>query len=216
MLLRLALLAGLGFGGWKLWKSRSSSPGYSAGGVVSQAEAAVFSIILPSHAAWLIEPTLQACRAHDVSPFIMFGVLKLESDFGRALTLPDGRKGATGPETAAGASANGEDLGPFQINRRAHAEFVGTGAWRNIHSAADYATKLMASNLRQAKNYGLVGDALIHAGIAAYNTGWGNVRKSLDAGASPDRTTAHGIYGKTVMDYAAQFKDRFTAASRAV
>jgi hypothetical protein len=206
--------AALGGAAWfirRRFMSGGSIVGGAAGaaaGAGSNLEYSAWAAVLPAHANWLIQPTLDACRDANVTPAIMFAVLRMESNFGLALTMPDGRTGVSGPETASGTNANGDDLGPFQINRRAHKAFVDTGAWRDIGAAALYATKLMASNLKSAAAFGLTGDALLQAGIAAYNTGWGNVRASLNSGKSPDATTTRGNYGATVMAFTSDFAAR--------
>ncbi len=55
----------------------------------------------------------------------------------------------------------------------------------------------------------LTGDALTEAGLAAYNTGEGNVLMALACGKSPDTTTANGNYSSDVLAKAAKAAQTF-------
>ena len=55
----------------------------------------------------------------------------------------------------------------------------------------------------------LSGEALTRAAVAAYNTGEGNVARSLSLGRDPDATTALGNYGADVIARAAFFRNHF-------
>jgi hypothetical protein len=56
----------------------------------------------------------------------------------------------------------------------------------------------------------LRGQALIEAGIAAYNTGEGNVLQNLAVGRAPDVTTSGGNYSRNVLATAASALSTFT------
>lgn len=52
-------------------------------------------------------------------------------------------------------------------------------------------------------------DLWLRSVVAAYNTGQGNVAKSLDRGLDPDRTTHQGDYSKEVMKFREIYYDNF-------
>lgn len=56
----------------------------------------------------------------------------------------------------------------------------------------------------------LSGNALIEASLAAYNTGSMNVLRNLAAGKSPDFTTTHGNYSKSLLARAAVIMSKLT------
>lgn len=206
-------------GGNDMTKNINEAAGAAAGAAVAVVErtlAEAYTNVLPARAAWLVDPVLVAANRHSVNPALMFSVLQWESDFGKALTMPDGTKKHEGPATARGTGdfgarpgrqpppyGRGWGHGPFQIDFGAHRAFIDSGDWEDIYKAADYATKLMAQNFKSARNAGLTGERLVTAAVAAYNTGWGNVTKSLTAGRSPDATTTGGNYGTKVANTAA-------------
>jgi hypothetical protein len=95
----------------------------------------------------------------------------------------------------------------MQIDDRSFADWLRTNDWTspiiNIRKGAQV--------LKQKRSYlktrfpNLPDDQLWAASIAAYNTGEGNVAKSLAAGKPVDSTTAGGDYSSAVLAMAAKF-----------
>lgn len=101
---------------------------------------------------------------------------------------------------------NGHGRGLMQIDDRSHKRFLAKHDGKpQPEPSIIYGTNLLRSNLnRYAGDY--------HKAIAAYNTGPGNVDKSIKAGRSPDSTTAHGNYGADVIYRATVFKQLMEAS----
>lgn len=194
------------------------------GGVLSAVEEAAFRAMAPNHAKWLVDPIVASSAKFGLSPFIMLAIARQESNFGKALTLADGRKGVEGPESVSGTgdfaarpnvtygpppNGRGFGHGVWQIDWGSHREFIESGRWADIWEATDYAAALLRSNLDALLKIGLSGDILTLAAVAAYNTGLGNVKKNLD---NPDRTTTGGHYGSGILNQAVTFFDAFRRA----
>ena len=79
--------------------------------------------------------------------------------------------------------------------------------WKDPKQNIEFGCKELASNLKrfQNKNLSSVFETF-RAAIAAYNTGQGNVDKSLSIGRDVDSTTAGRDYSKDVISRAAWFK----------
>jgi len=117
------------------------------------------------------------------------------------------------PDAQGKPNANGSaDYGIMQINNKAHPGFFSSRDWRNAQDSIDYAASILASNYKIFQGRGLTGQALRAAATAAYNTGAGNVKKSLAAGKSPDATTAGGKYGASVLARAASLPSDILSA----
>ncbi|KAF0246282.1 MAG: Lytic transglycosylase catalytic [bacterium] len=97
----------------------------------------------------------------------------------------------------------GHGRGIMQIDDRSHKEFLRdhhNNGGLNPETNIDYGASVLAQNLKIFRgNYANA--------IAAYNTGTGNVKKSLVTGKHPDTTTAHGNYGADVINRASIFKE---------
>lgn len=95
----------------------------------------------------------------------------------------------------------GHGHGLMQIDDRAFPDFIATGKAldpaANIHFGAQV---LKAANLwlHTKPNPALIADLFPRAAYAAYNTGAGNVLKSIRAGRDVDHTTAHSSYSADV------------------
>lgn len=94
---------------------------------------------------------------------------------------------------------SGHGRGLMQIDDRWH------GSWLKAHmegfdpaSNIDYAASLLASEVKYFN--------ALDAGLAAYNSGRGNVKKAIRKGFKVDHYTAHGDYSKDVLERAKEFK----------
>lgn len=82
--------------------------------------------------------------------------------------------------------------------------FQGNGSVKGITDGTNVSITKSASRFGVAQGYypdprPLSGDTLTAAGLAAYNTGEGNVLMALACGKSPDTTTANGNYSGDVL-----------------
>lgn len=98
----------------------------------------------------------------------------------------------------------GHGRGYFQIDDRSHAAFlrrhgVLAGGVPPAREAAAYAAQLVLDNGAFGRQHGVKALDLLKFSLSAYNTGAGNAIKGYRAGDS-DRTTAHGNYGRDVLD----------------
>lgn len=137
-----------------------------------------------------------------VDPLLLVAIMERESACGtsRGLDQP-------GP---AGRGDGGHGRGLMQLDDRVtggqvHGAIIADGRWAdpywNIKAAV---VDHLKPDLRFFEKKGLTGDALLRAAVAAYNTGAGNVWRSLQAGKDPDATTAGGNYSADVLSrYAA-------------
>lgn len=152
---------------------------------------------------------LIAGREWDVNPFLLAAIMDRESHFGATLSP------ANDP---AGTGDGGHGRGLMQIDDRSHKDFIASGKWKDPLENIRYGASVLAGNIaffkRSSAGPGdprpLSGDALLKAAVASYNTGAGNVLKSLKAGHDPDTTTAHGNYASDVLGKLA----RYTEAAR--
>lgn len=137
-----------------------------------------------------------SCRRHGVALALALALASRESHIGQRPPL-----------TSAWASANGEDVGVMQLNRRAHPVF--TSSHRNDDHAAniEYGVRYLASLLRRFPRNAA-------AAVAAYNAGPGRVNSAVRAGRSPDSVTTGGDYAADVLERAASIGGRTTSAAR--
>ena len=104
------------------------------------------------------------------------------------------------------AGDGGHGRGVFQIDDRSHGEWLrrhgagAPGAVPSVEDAADYAADILAGNLAYGRSKGLTGDALLRFSVAAYNAGAGGAWRGLTEKGDPDARTAHGNYGKDVLE----------------
>ena len=151
---------------------------------------------LPSRLArWARELAL-AFEETSVDPFLLAAIMDRESNGGGTLKPP-------GP-TGTGDLGHGRGL--MQIDDRAHKVWVATHDWQdpltNIIKGAEEIKSKRASLAR------LLGRGpSLNEIIAAYNTGEGNVKKSVTASSPrhPDATTNGGNYSVDVLRRYARF-----------
>jgi len=104
------------------------------------------------------------------------------------------------------AGDGGHGRGVFQIDDRSHGEWLrrhgagAPGAVPSVSDAAAYAADILAGNLAYGRSKGLAGDALLRFAVSAYNAGAGGAWRGLAERGDPDARTAHGNYGKDVLE----------------
>lgn len=153
-----------------------------------------------------LDPIKAAASKYGLNPSLICAIGSRESRWGLILKP----KGPTG--TGDGARRSGKlppdgqgwGRGLMQIDYAAH-KFAQTGDWQDPAANIDYGCGvLMAAHDFLHKRFPEIkGENLLRAAVAAYNTGPGNVAKSLKAGLDVDKTTAGGDYSKDVMGRAA-------------
>lgn len=104
------------------------------------------------------------------------------------------------------AGDGGHGRGVFQIDDRSHGEWLGRngagapGAVPSVEDAAGYAAEILAGNLAYGRSKGLAGEELLRFAVSAYNAGAGGAWRGLAERRDPDARTAHGNYGKDVLE----------------
>lgn len=160
-------------------------------------------------AAKYSDTVLKVASEEQVSPFLIVAIMERESHSGDALT-------PTGP-TGTGDSGHGRGL--MQLDDRTkggtfHGAVIADGRWQDPYWNMKAA---VVDHIKPDQSYftgkGLTGDALLRATVAAYNTGAGNVWKSIQAGKSPDTTTAGGDYSADVLSRLASISQAFQSRS---
>lgn len=159
-----------------------------------------------------LEHIEDAAQKFNIPVPVLLGIGSRESQWGLALDPPDPsgtgdfirRNGELAPD------GRGWGRGLMQIDWNAH-EFARTGDWQDPRKNIMYGARV----LRNAHDYvsshfdveALSGASLsaYHASISAYNTGAGNVSRSLRLGRSPDWTTHMRNYSESVLDRARGF-----------
>jgi peptidoglycan hydrolase-like protein with peptidoglycan-binding domain len=100
----------------------------------------------------------------------------------------------------------GHGRGLFQIDDRSHGAWLrrhgagGPGGIPPVAAAADYAAQLLKDNLAFGRSKGLSGDALFRFALSAYNAGAGGAWRGLQERGDSDARTAHGNYGRDVLE----------------
>jgi len=147
-------------------------------------------------------------------------------------------RGDRQPPALGPGGVRGWGYGLMQIDYESFPEFVTSGAYADPRKNIRKGASVLAGKMKylaltpktptvtltesQASRRGvrpgvypdprpLSGDALLRAGLAAYNTGEGNVLKSVAAGMAPDRTTTGADYGTDVIERAQALASRFVA-----
>jgi hypothetical protein len=99
-------------------------------------------------------------------------------------------------------------FGYWQIDIHSYPDFIKTGNWKDPLKCCIKAIEVLNEkrDFIQRKTPGIAGTLLEDAVTAAYNTGQGNVVKSIQAGRSVDSTTFNKDYAKSVRKYRAEYK----------
>lgn len=117
-------------------------------------------------------------------PLLLIAIADRESLRGRALA-------------ADGTGDGGNAVGPWQIDRRYHREFLERHDWRDFVSSAIYAAGLLAENRRWAEQFPVA--VRERAAIAAYNASRRSVERGIRETGDPDQYTTGGDYGADVL-----------------
>lgn len=122
-----------------------------------------------------------------VLPIIERLAAKHGIDYAVALALPSRE---TSSRNVEGDGGHGHCY--LQIDDRSHQEWLSTNDWRNPAECFDYGFAILRGNIDRF-------DGDIFKALAAYNSGAGNVRKSLRQGKSAEARTAHGNYSSDTL-----------------
>jgi len=109
---------------------------------------------------------------------------------------------------------HGHGVGFVQIDDRSYPIFLRDTPITDYKAYLEKAILVLEEKRRYIESKGfnkdnLGEDIFLRAIVAAYNTGQGNVVKSLRAGKSVDRTTFNGDYSKEVMQFRYLYYDLF-------
>lgn len=163
-----------------------------------------------------------AANEYDIPVPVLLGIGSRESRWGLALKPPGPagtgdfikRNGSLAPD------GRGWGRGLMQIDYQAH-EFARSGRWQDPEENIQYGAKVLRSSHNFVERREEIGElelwplilAGYHAAISAYNTGAGNVLRSLRSGRSVDYTTHGGDYSKDVIRRAEWFARNATWAA---
>lgn len=151
----------------------------------------------------------EGARIAGVDASIIWGIGSRESAWGLALRPrgPTGtgdwakRRGILPPDGL------GWGRGLMQIDYASH-EFARTGAWKNARENILYGSRVLRQSYRHMElRTKLRGRELLRAGLAGYNAGPGAVERVVNRGMDCDKFTAHGDYGRNVMERAEWFRN---------
>lgn len=188
---------------------------------------AIFDHVIPVPARSYSDVILRVAKEQQVDPFWIVALGMRESRWGEAIGGPGGTGDA------------GHGRGIMQIDDRSQAQWLASNDWTdpyvNVTKGAQILKEKAAFFLKDGSGKGveldaaaaakrgvgagsyrdprpLSGDDLIQASIAAYNSGEGNVLKSIAAGVPPDTTTAGGNYSSDVLGRIASMSNAFVNA----
>lgn len=155
----------------------------------------VFLFALPSEAQPYADIIKLVAREQGLDPLLIAAIGQQESRWGQALSPP-------GP---GGTGDGGHGRGIMQIDDRSWGDWLSSNDWTDPYSNVSKGARILNANISYFSSKGLMDSDLIAAAVAAYNTGAGNVSKSLAAGRSVDATTANGSYSSSVLSRLASF-----------
>jgi hypothetical protein len=191
------------------------------GTVVASGKELAFRLTLPGHAQPYADVIIQVSRETGLDPYLLFALGDRESLWGETLSpRGPGGVGDNGhghglmqvDDRSWGAWLNSNNWADPLTNVRKGAAilrgklafFQGRSAVKGYTDGRLVQIDVSAERLGVAPGYypdprPLAGDALWRAGIAAYNTGEGNVLMALAAGHPAEYTTAGGDYVSDVI-----------------
>jgi hypothetical protein len=196
--------------------------GDAIAGGLSAAEAAIFRAQLPSYAQPFADVILQVAAETGVAASIIFGIGERETKWGTSRACRPKGNACTGDFIKRSALRWGSELPPDGLGwgrGLMQVDYGSQKSWLASHDWTDPLTNvrkgveiLLGKRDYLAAHTELEGDELMRAAVAAYNTGEGNVAKSVANGLDPDSTTAEGNYSRDVFSVAAQLAARFLGA----
>ncbi len=136
-----------------------------------------------------------AAKKEGLEPSLLMGVISRETDWGRSRWLDKAGPGGKGD--------NGHGHGFMQIDDRWHEDFIQSGKWSNPRENIFYGTRHLNDQIKRAGKEGAPDP--VRAGVAAYNAGFGRVRRALNEGKDVDAYTTGGDYSKDVLERADWF-----------
>jgi len=202
----------------------------------SPLEAQAFAEALPPEGQPYAPLLVAAARRHDLSPFILAGVMERETGYGSAGVCRTQGAACIGSPSKA---PENRDYGLMQINGKNLDAYGITRTWadpaanveagaRILRATVDYFTKnggsvVTVSGRNALRFVTTPGDkpdprpiadprTALWYGIAGYNAGQGNVLQAVASGRSPDAATTGNDYGEAVLKKA----ERIAAATASI
>lgn len=234
----------LGVGLWGLLKRGGAQVMIFGQKALAAGKGMVFSASLPAYAQPYAEVMLRVAREEGIDPFLIFALGDRETVWGTSSALD--RKGPAGKgdgghghglmqiddrSNGAWLAAN-EWWDPYVnvrrgvqilklkldfLSGRSSVQGLVSGGRVYVGTSSAARRGVLAGSYPDPRP--LSGDALVRAGLAAYNTGEGNVLVSVAVGKPPEITTTGGNYGTDVvrrMLLASAAFDRAAASGTAV
>lgn len=180
------------------------------------AQQAAFKIALPAAGRRYGDVIFRVAQDEALPPAIIAALMEQESAFGQTLSPP-------GP---GGTGDAGHGHGLMQIDDRSFGDWLTSNDWTDPYTNVRKGAQVLKGKMKYLSSKPssptikgttlkdprpLSGDRLFLAALAAYNTGEGNVAKSIARGLDPDTTTADAQgYAKHVVARA----QRLTAAAQ--
>lgn len=171
------------------------------GTIIYAGQEDAFAAAIPAEAQPYADVILRVSREKGVDPFIIVAIGMRESRWGTRLSPP-------GP---GGTGDGGHGRGIMQIDDRSFGVWLLTNNWTDPYTNVAKGTDILKAKMAYVQSHSnLTGADLLEAAIAAYNTGEGNVVKSINAGMPPDTTTTGGDYSADVIAKASDYTNAFT------
>lgn len=185
----VAVLGGIGVIAILTKSSRANAPGnlfarYKAPSSPSPSGEDKFTASLPSNAKRFAGIILRVADEEGISPYLIYAIGEQESRWGGALSYD-------------GKGDGGHGHGIMQIDDRSFGSWLASNNWKDPYTNVKKGVQILKGKRRYLENK-VPSDKLEEASIAAYNTGEGNVAKSIAAGRHPDSTTAGGAYSANI------------------
>lgn len=166
----------------------------STGGfIVDAAKTQAFNAVIPPRTRAYTNEILRVAKEEDVSPFLIVAIMERETLSGTSKYLDK-----PGP---AGRGDGGHGHGLMQIDDRSFGDWLRTMPWWDPYTNIKKGVQVFKAKrayIQKNTPRPLSETELFQASIAAYNTGEGNVVKSLKLGRSVDTTTAGANYSTDV------------------
>lgn len=234
-----ALLGASGVGLLYALRGKAASVSLAIGTAMNDIEQGLFKLVIPSVARPYADVILRVSRETGISPFLITQLGYRETLWGTSTFLDQPGPGGRGDNGHGHGLMQIDDRSwgnwlsknawwdPYvnvsfavgTILKNKINFFAGIARVQNLTDGT-WVTLSVAQAEKRSVDPGdypdprpLSGDALTKAGVAAYNTGEGNVLMSLAVGLDPDFTTTPPPYATDVMGRMATLIDKFQSSS---
>lgn len=178
--------------------------------IIDASKKGAFLAAIPARARTYADAVIRVAGEEGVSPFILVAIMERETQSGTAKALDKPGPGGRGDF--------GHGHGLMQIDDRSFGPWLRSNNWADPYVNIKKGAQVYKGKLAyiRSKVPGLSESEYVRAAIAAYNTGEGNVVKSLKAGRDVDSTTAHGNYSADVLTKIATAEATFKSMTGSV